>query len=390
LRSEWHALMNPAVHASRPRIIHVYRAGVAHFAAMRDDNQQVFPGFEQVNLFVGAALDPATERVVTGCAERVGSSSRGPDAARDPALREEHVPAALLVSRLIRLTRGGDQIVFHSGFSRAFWGNLPLLLLLRREVTVVFWGAEMKRGPGLKGALFEASKRVCVPRVRAVCLSEADADRLARQYGRPKVLKVIPYYDRAIAAFASLRPNAGAIRVQIGNNGEPVNDHLRCLDALEGVDGLQPTVILPFGYCRGDEQYVRSIEAAARRRFRVEAFHELLPLSEFDRLVSSCDVLLIGSTEQRALANIYRYLIAGRPVFLPTSSTLRADLQREGFILHALEDLSGMCVEEFVRLARTSNEVNRACGPRWIGLDTLRHKWADVVGVKLSVAALPL
>ncbi|CAN5768118.1 hypothetical protein BH11GEM2_BH11GEM2_26070 [soil metagenome] len=356
---------------------------MTHFKGMAVDNLEVFPGFDQVVVTFrpdAKELDRAArvfdEQPSSGSLNGAASHvSIAPE-------RDHFVTARQLVGRLARLTpRRDDQIIFHSGCTPKFWMNLPRVLVRGRPVTVVVFGTELQEPTAFRGRVLDVLKKLFLPMTQVVCLSEGDAKRFTERFGRPRKLRVIPYCSAQLYQFAAqeIGPNIGPLKIQVGNNAEPVNDHVGCLERLARIEGLDATVVLFLNYCVAP-RYVQQVKAEAAKAFRVEAYDALLALSDFDRVVASCDALLVGSHDQRALGSIYRYLLAGRPVFLPARSNIRADLQRSGFMIYALEDLASMSKVSLARLCRVVNERNRNQAAEMLGLSQIRALWRELVG----------
>jgi len=137
-----------------------------------------------------------------------------------------------------------------------------------------------------------------------------------------------------------------------------------------------------FGYGRFDAQYIEHLKTASQRSLAVqcEFIDHLLPPDQFDMLIDSCDALLLASRDQRELySSIYRYLAAGKPVFLPKDAELRRDLQDLGFQVEALESLGTMNASVFSDLCRRKCEVNVRVARECLGMEAIRRTWAKVI-----------
>lgn len=335
-----------------------------HLQAMVHDNAQAVPSTRSFNIFV--TPEPDDYDITYAPPSSQGTRTLRSD---HSAERSYYVEPRALVSCIRGLAP--DHVIVHSGCIHSVWSSLLEL----PNATLVCWGAELVRSNGVRGLALEVLKHITIPNLRVVCLSKGDERRLVQQYGSPKVLRTIPYYTPDVLLFTDLQPNGGEIRVQVGNDASPINDHVACLRAL---DRIRPTVVLPMGYGRFSDEYIKSVEASAAA-FRSEFVHDLLPLASFNRLVASCDAFVVGSYEQRALGSVYRYLLAGRPVFLPRRAVLLADLTERGFSVNALEDLADMSSSEFTDLCRTPNRPNQQVGLALLGRDGIREAWSALL-----------
>ena len=192
---------------------------------------------------------------------------------------------------------------------------------------------------------------------RSAFLAASDQARADKLCCRKVESVVVPYYNPSYLRRSNLSSgrafDSTMVRVQIGNDASAVNDHRACLAELSRVRKLAFTLVYPLGYGRFDAQYIEHLKTTSQRSFAVqcEFIDHLLPPDQFDMLIDSCDALLLASRDQRALYSIYRYLAAGKPVFLPKDAELRRDLQDLAFQVEALESLGTMNASMFSDLA---------------------------------------
>jgi hypothetical protein len=352
---------------SRKRILHVYPAAMEHhLATMIGNTNVVFSNFENQTVLVApVARDPRVSKL----AQSLSLSLLSP------------VSTLLLIVR-----RRSDFVVFHSGFWPKFWFVASAATLVGARPIWICWGGELKSSGGLKGRINAGLKAWTIPRFfRSVFLAASDQARADNLCGRKVESVVVPYYNPSYLSGSNLSSgrafDSSMVRVQIGNDGSAVNDHLACLAELSRVRKLAFTVVYPLGYGRFDAQYIEHLKTTSQRSLAVqcEFIDHLLPPVQFDMLIDSCDALLLASREQRGLYSIYRYLAAGKPVFLPKDAKLRRDLQDLGFRVEALESLGTMDASMFSDLCTRKCEANVLVARECLGMEAIRRTWEKVI-----------
>lgn len=296
------------------------------------------------------------------------------------------VPVTPLAVVSALLLRRFDYVMFHSGFWPKFWLVGLFAVAIRCRPVWICWGGELVPSTGIRGNVLLFVKKLTMPRFhRAVFLSEGDLQSAANLCGRLINGTVIHYYSAAYCRPADssrrLIPNPPGVRVQIGNDASAINGHLECMTRLSRVSDSKLTVVYPLGYGRFDPKYIEDLKDASVRLFpNGSAFiDDLLSPDLFDALIESCSTLLLASREQRALYSIFRYLSAGKPVFLPRDASLRQDLTDLGFHVEALEALDTMDSEDFARICSQVNRENIRVGRECLGLDSIKARWAEVL-----------
>jgi glycosyltransferase involved in cell wall biosynthesis len=353
---------------SNKRILHVYPAQmIHHVATMLSNNNTVLSDYENVSVLV---------------------SRRNIDSHRTTTMLR--LPPHIVVSpfSILKLLWKNefDYVIYHSGHWPMFWLIVPFALLFHHRSILIFWGAEIRKRTDFRGLVLSTIIMVILPKFfHVVFLASTDAKAAEKYCGRILRRSEIPYFHpthlKDAISLSRTAEAASSLRIQIGNNGEPDNDHLRCLANLSAIKELRCEAVLPLGYL-ASAQYVASLKSAAgqNRKICAEFIEKLLPPEQFDALIDSCDALLLASVEQRALYSIFRYLAAGKPVFLPKHAHLRADLQALGFQIVPLEHLRAMGAAALIELCRTTNQNNIAAAREYLSLESIRTKWRRILG----------
>lgn len=268
-------------------------------------------------------------------------------------------------------------IVFHSAHYPKSWLFILVMSVIFKKRIMVSWGGEfdpMRR----RGAYWIIRNLALIRLSRIVFLSKSDR----RKGGRSAKSVVIPYYNPSY--LTNHRPpyvRQEFCVAQVGNSGEEANGHIECLDTLAGIAGLRAKIIIPAGY-HLDKNYQRRLDVYLTHlptKVSATIIDELLSADQFDALIDRCDCLLIASYRQRALYSIYRYLSAGKAVFIPAASDLFDDLTAEGFKVYPLELLRDIDAARFLDLVRAGNAQNVENAERMFGVMHIRNAWSKLM-----------
>jgi hypothetical protein len=344
-------------------ILHVFSAHTAsHIREITRENSKVFSDFR--NEAIAVRTKPA------GFSSSVFEEA----AAHALLLNWWETPAFLLSEKYHR-------VILHGGYWPKIWRLLFFAQLVRRNQIFVSWGGEISRYPGIKDriAFWLQSKVLC--RARAVVfLSNSDAEKAREISSHLNNAVIIPYFNSSYMSFLgnqNLNPHS-IPTLQVGNDAREDNNHIACLTKIAD-SGLTCNVVIPFSYGRLDENYINEVKEYAKKikNARVCFFEELLPKEDFDKLIASCDGLLIGSKNQRALYSIYSYLTGGKPVFVPGDSDIQADLHSVGFQTHRLEAYSEVSKDR--ETFCLFNRHNAAVALEFLSLEGIRREWLRII-----------
>lgn len=104
--------------------------------------------------------------------------------------------------------------------------------------------------------------------------------------------------------------------VLLGNSARSTNNHIDFLDDLTSLEKKLTSIILPLSY--GDTAYGDFIEATFKSHFPKACIvlREMMGAQEYDQLIDSADVFVMGQLRQQGLGNILSALNKGKTVYL--------------------------------------------------------------------------
>ena len=97
-------------------------------------------------------------------------------------------------------------------------------------------------------------------------------------------------------------------------------------------------VVIPVSY--GDKSFAEDIEKAATKQYGSSAkmLKDFMPLSEYNKVLESCDVFIYGHYRQEAVGNILIALYLGGKVFLYNYNPLLGFYKSIGLTIFSIED----------------------------------------------------
>lgn len=134
--------------------------------------------------------------------------------------------------------------------------------------------------------------------------------------------------------------------ILLGNSATAYNNHL---DAFDKIKTNKFTLVVPLNY--GDKSYRDIIckEGTALYGNKFKPIIDFLPFDEYEKLVSSCNTMIMYHIRQQGLGNIFLALFTGMRVYLNKKSITYDYLTSIGLRIYNLEDhieLLGIELEE--------------------------------------------
>jgi hypothetical protein len=103
--------------------------------------------------------------------------------------------------------------------------------------------------------------------------------------------------------------------LMLGNSANPSNNQVDYLDALTACSVQIDNIILPLSY--GNTSYgdwvVRQFQTS---ELRTTILRSLMPAEEYERIIDSVDIIVMGQLRQQGLGNILKALHKGKTVYL--------------------------------------------------------------------------
>lgn len=126
--------------------------------------------------------------------------------------------------------------------------------------------------------------------------------------------------------------------IMINHCASLTGNHIEILNRLSKIDINDKGVVIPVSY--GDKTFAKDIEKAAAKQFGSSAklLKDFMPLSEYNKVLESCDVFIYGHYRQEAVGNILIALYLGGKVFLHNYNPLLGFYKSIGLTIFSIED----------------------------------------------------
>jgi dTDP-N-acetylfucosamine:lipid II N-acetylfucosaminyltransferase len=168
--------------------------------------------------------------------------------------------------------------------------------------------------------------------------------------------------------------------ILLGNSSAVENNHLDAFETLSQFQLWDKKVICPLSY--GDATFKSVIKSfgSARLKSNLFSLDTFMPLSEYNKLISSCSIVIMNHLRQQGLGNILTLMYSGAKVYLQPSNpiylTLKTDL---GAHISSMAELIPENKNVFKPLAEHEVKENRMIIYNFIGKDVMRQKTKKLI-----------
>ena len=243
---------------------------------------------------------------------------------------------------------------------------------------IVMDEAMRKRQEAIEEGLFKAEENAADAEGENEDKAETEADeKQTSDEAAASAVKPLPYVPYELG---------GPLRVQVCHNGFPFNKHYEVLNYLaplcQGKDRNRIKLFLPLSYGNGalanGVTYVDALKSFIKQKFaeNVAIISRMMPNNEYTEYLSSIDVAIFNAPRHNALGNILQLLYMGKKVYLSNKSPLLPYLRGKGFIIHTVDELDGISLEELARPDDT--QKNREWIRMAFGVETMRDLWRTI------------
>ena len=170
--------------------------------------------------------------------------------------------------------------------------------------------------------------------------------------------------------------------ILIGNSATSANNHLDIFDIIKNTNSK---MIVPLSYgAYGYQDYKERVIYQGNKLFK-DNFHAIksfLPIQEYDKILMSCNTMIMYHIRQQALGNIYMALYLGMRVFLNKKSITYKYMNDIGMIIFELEkdfDLVG------IELNKNQKDINKELVIKLQGEEAINRKIKGIIQLHDSI-----
>lgn len=173
-----------------------------------------------------------------------------------------------------------------------------------------------------------------------------DYELLLSEIRTKPALRWFSYYSLSNIIEPELLSEAIGNNILIGNSASYTNNHVEVFEQLKSFPLGSRKLIVPLSY--GDSKYAKVIEQQGRAFFG-ENFHPLLQfitLSEYNKILQSCSVIIFNHVRQQGIGNITACLYLGKKVFLRKENSAFAYFRTLGVVIFDMDELDEVSLNE--------------------------------------------
>jgi len=254
----------------------------------------------------------------------------------------------VMFKEIFRRGISSDKIIIHSLTCRKTLTIISLQPWLLKKSCWIIWGGDLyqyhDRKKSLRNRFYEALRRRVIERVPEIFSATPGDGDLCRQWYKPSGQYVnIFTYPNSIVDLRKFptkdRDHIAPLRILVGNNAYPSNQHFEAFRLLKEKDDGRFGVICPLAY--GDPSYREEVCKLGNELFG-ERFHgktEMLPLDEYTQFLSEIDIAIFNNNRQQGMGNIRQLIGFGKKVYMQPNITSWEHLKSMGIKTFSIYDL---------------------------------------------------
>lgn len=171
--------------------------------------------------------------------------------------------------------------------------------------------------------------------------------------------------------------------ILLGNSASATNNHLEAFDLIGQFELKERKIIVPLSY--GDKAYAEEICETGKGMFpnNFSPIRDFMPLEEYNKILSTCSVVVMNHYRQQAVGNIVAMLWMGAKVYLNEENTFYQFLRRIGVHIYSIEkEFTPQNPFVFIGLNKDQIAANKKILQNEIGFDVLKKN------LKIQLAAI--
>lgn len=150
--------------------------------------------------------------------------------------------------------------------------------------------------------------------------------------------------------------------IQLGNSGDPANNHLEVLNMLKEKVTGNYGVIVPLSY--GDKKYINELICEGKKILgeRFIPLTEFMNAKEYFKVLKQVDIAIMNHNRQQGVGNILALLYLGKKVFLKENITTYEAFKNLGLEISCISDITNrncIDVKEIVKCKSKMIERNK-------------------------------
>jgi dTDP-N-acetylfucosamine:lipid II N-acetylfucosaminyltransferase len=234
------------------------------------------------------------------------------------------------------------------------------------------WKNRVRRGTRDHRFLYSAMKKV----THGATLVTPDVD-LVKQHLNKRITQ-IPLSFSGVEDFNGVSAGVKSNLIQVGNSGDPANNHIEMLRLLKALD-IQNEIFMPIAY--GSRKYLEVLPSAAREYFKetqLQLQTHVIAREEYFAQLARTGFAIMGHLRQQAFANLIALFYFGSKVFMRNKNPLLKTFREWGLYVYSVEDDLSINSLEAI-LSESEQEHNRRIIVERLNEDAMKSYYRDLI-----------
>ncbi|WP_226670490.1 TDP-N-acetylfucosamine:lipid II N-acetylfucosaminyltransferase [Metabacillus litoralis] len=262
---------------------------------------------------------------------------------------------------LIKLMYKSERILLHGLFNKKIIILLFLQPWLLKKCNWIVWGGDLycysNKRDKIKDKLIEMMRRKIIRNLRNITtLVKGDYNLAVKWYGTNAKYNHGVYVNPINLHYLDSMPHLNKtdmdiLNIQVGNSGNPSNQHIEVLKSLKKFRKENIKIYLPLSY-GGSEEYIKEVIEFGYKVFggNFVPLLKFLKADEYAKYLSSIDIAIFNHNRQQGLGNIFALVYLRKKVFV------RSDITSWDYLTESLdldvfktEEIDQFSYEEFIK-----------------------------------------
>lgn len=280
-------------------------------------------------------------------------------------------------------------IYIHSFFISRIVELLFIQPWLLKKCRWIIWGGDLYsyREPKItiKEKIYEYMRKKVIRNIEyIIALVKGDFDLAQKWYKTRAKYHFGVYIDSTnfeILDNYKVSKEHNEINIQIGNSGDPTNQHLEALNVLKKFREENIRIFVPLSY-GGNEDYRNEIVRRGYEIFgdKFKPILDFMTIKEYSQHLCSMDIAIFNNNRQQGLGNMWVLFYMGKKVFIRSDSTMWSHFKEVVDVeVWKFEEIVNYNFMQFAEINPTNNrekivEFDRKCDPKIIWQNIFESK----------------
>ncbi len=147
--------------------------------------------------------------------------------------------------------------------------------------------------------------------------------------------------------------------IQLGNSGDPSNNHIEVINQLSKINSNEFNVVVPLSY--GNQNYINFLVKEGYRLLgdRFIPILNYLDSDEYYNILNQVDVAIMNHNRPQGFGNILPLIYLGKKVYLKSSISTTYELCKKGIKVFNVEDLKYKNINDLICIDEETKLLNR-------------------------------